>query len=366
MRVLLWSVNFWPNLGGLERITGELALAVRAAGWEVEVVAPDEPGRPAADVFEGIPVHRFPFHDHSLYLDLERVVALKCRLDQLKRRLRPHLVHVSGCGGSSLLFHHMTRRSGEPTLMTLHGIIPERDGPRESLAEKALREAQWVVCCSNWTRREACRRIPELEQHSSVVANSLPLRTRAPRGPYTEKQRNLLFVGRLSMEKGAHVAVEAMRLLPGWTLRIAGTGMEETSLCHQAQGLPVEFLGRLEPDQVLEEMSRARAVLVSSLTEGFGLVALEAASTGTPVIASSVGGLSEVIEADSTGLLVPPGCAAELAGAVQRLEKERGLADRLGLQAQRRVVSRFRWDVFVESYLGLYQRLAAAGAASGA
>ncbi|UGY13120.1 glycosyltransferase [Bradyrhizobium septentrionale] len=121
----------------------------------------------------------------------------------------------------------------------------------------------------------------------------------------------LLYVGRLSREKGVAVLLEAVAgtAVP---LRIAGEGPEAAALKARASG-NVTFLGAISREEVFAEMAKARALVVPSLWyEGFPMVVVEAFARGTPLIASEIGGLAEVVSDGGTGALVPPGDAAAL------------------------------------------------------
>ena len=138
--------------------------------------------------------------------------------------------------------------------------------------------------------------------------------------PTEGARRSMLFVGRLSPEKGLRVLVEAWQELPGIPLRIAGDGPLLDELRIDAPP-NVFFLGRLDSEQVLDEMRKARALLVPSLWyEGFPMTIVEAFSAGLPVIASRLGALAEIILPGKTGALFDAGSAAALAATVRTLD----------------------------------------------
>ena len=101
----------------------------------------------------------------------------------------------------------------------------------------------------------------------------------------------------------------------------------------------MRFLGQVAGAGAVLE--RATVVLVPSLGEGFGMVALEAMERGRAVVASAVGGLSEIVVAGETGLLVPPGDAAALAAAVVELARDPDRARTLGRAGRARAVEAF-------------------------
>jgi glycosyltransferase involved in cell wall biosynthesis len=124
-------------------------------------------------------------------------------------------------------------------------------------------------------------------------------------------RQGLLFVGRLSVEKGVGTLSQAVKLLPDARLRVAGEGSEIVLL----DGLGgVTHLGRLQTEAVRQEMNSAIALVVPSISyETFGLVIIEAFACATPVIASRIGALAELVQDGVSGLLFEPGNAADLA-----------------------------------------------------
>jgi glycosyltransferase involved in cell wall biosynthesis len=123
----------------------------------------------------------------------------------------------------------------------------------------------------------------------------------------------------------------------------AGRGVLDAGLKAVAQELGLEdsvrFLGYVSPVQGPIEQSAA--VLVPSLGEGFGMVALEAMERARPVIAADIGGLSDLVRHDRTGLLVPPAEAAPLAAALLELAQDPQRAAELGRAGRERMLERF-------------------------
>ena len=107
-------------------------------------------------------------------------------------------------------------------------------------------------------------------------------------------------------------------------------------------------------DEVIQLYSHAAVFACPSVYEPFGLINLEAMACGTPVVASAVGGILEVVEDGRTGLLVPPGNADALATALRRVLDDRDLAARLGQAGRRRVEERFSWASVAERTAGVY------------
>jgi glycosyltransferase involved in cell wall biosynthesis len=127
----------------------------------------------------------------------------------------------------------------------------------------------------------------------------------------------LAFAGRLTPAKALDVAFAAVEQVGDVTLLVAGDGELREELERRA-GPRVRFLGALERDRVLELLAGADAALLSSSWENFPHVLVEALAAGTPVIATRVGGVPEIVEDGVNGLLVAPNDAAALAAAIRR------------------------------------------------
>jgi glycosyltransferase involved in cell wall biosynthesis len=204
----------------------------------------------------------------------------------------------------------------------------------------ALRRAAHVFCPSAYLRGIALRWGPE-PGRVSVLPNPAPTVPALPpkdelRAELDLDGRVLAFGGRLGRQKSLSVALEALSRVPEVTLAIAGDGPERPALERRVRELGLDgrarFLGSVERDAVLRLFRAADASLLTSSWENLPHAVLESLAVGTPVIATAVGGVPEVVRDGENGLLVPPEDADALARAVQRFfsetELRRGLAER--------------------------------------
>lgn len=165
----------------------------------------------------------------------------------------------------------------------------------------------------------------------------------SPHGP-------VLFLSRLSVEKGGQELIKAWSTLPigSRELWIAGTGPDEAFLKSQAASLPnVKFLGFLDEESQLKAWAECSfAVIPSIVPETFGMIVLEAWARQRPVVAYRIGALAETIQDSVNGLLVAPGNTLGLAQAIERLCKNPEEARQMGLAGERRlkqVYARANW-----------------------
>jgi glycosyltransferase involved in cell wall biosynthesis len=150
-----------------------------------------------------------------------------------------------------------------------------------------------------------------------------------------------VFVGRLTEQKGLPVALAALRQVAEARLVVVGDGPERGRLDELAGSLGVgdrvTFTGSLQRGDVLRYLAGARAAVLPSLWENLPHSAVEALSVGTPVLASAVGGVPEVVHDGDNGLLVPPGDPDALAAGLERLLRDDALRDRLAAAARQSV-----------------------------
>lgn len=170
-------------------------------------------------------------------------------------------------------------------------------------------------------------------------------------------------LGRMAPVKGFKFLLEAVagarqQGLPLYLL-LAGTGPELNELKQQAEtlgiGEEVKFLGLLENPALLYQ--EIEIFVLSSLQEAFPVVVLEAMSSGCPIIATKVGGVSEILRNNETALLVHPGSVGDLTSALTNVVGDAALRDRLASSAFRDVQNRFALSNMIENHQRLYKDL---------
>jgi glycogen(starch) synthase len=178
----------------------------------------------------------------------------------------------------------------------------------------------------------------------------------AARWPFARRHAHpgpahLVFLGRLEYEKGVHDLIAALprirRTHPGTRLTIAGTGTQRQWLIEQARKHKVlkaiSFAGHLDHEGLVALLHAADAAVLPSHYEPFGIVALEAAATGIPLITSNVGGLGEAVINETTGMSFPPRDITSLATAVRAVLDDPQFAQRMAVAARERLTSDFDW-----------------------
>jgi glycosyltransferase involved in cell wall biosynthesis len=268
---------------------------------------------------------------------------------------------------------------GRPLVISLHGsdvYVAERHGLVGAAARAAFRRAQWVTACSDDLSRRAVALGANPETIETVPYGVDPARF-TPSADIRGRVRAELRVGdaplvfsagRLVSKKGFEYLIDATAFLatqfPGIRLVIAGDGDLRNALERRAHALgsAVILLGSRTQDDVGRLAAGADVVAVPSVHDSHGNVdglpnfALEAMATGTPVVATRVGGLPDAIEDGVTGRLVPERDARALVDAIGSLLANPKRARSMGDLARAAVIRQFGWDRVAERFELAYER----------
>jgi len=341
---------------------------------------------PADSVIGGVRVVRVP-HDPPL-VPMDDLLAWTMALDHALTRAalaigstwQPDVVH-----GHDWLVAHTGATLKEawavPLVATVHATEAGRhQGWLPGPLNQAINSLEWwltyearrVITCSDAMRWEVTRLFELPAGKVDVIPNgvetsrwqSSDAAVRAARSRWGGDGPLLLFSGRLEYEKGVHTILDAMRALrrrhPGLRLVVAGRGSQEDALRARARrlrlGRSVCFVGWLGDEDLSAMAAAADLALVPSLYEPFGLVALEAAAAGTPVVAADRGGLGEVVRGSRLGLTVPSQDPVALADAVTSLLDDQVLARRIGRSARAAVESAYAWPVVASATVRVYEQ----------
>lgn len=296
--ILIYTPFFYPSVGGLERVTDTLATAFSELGHDVTVIT---------DTLA-----------NSDYLDRKyKIIRRPSKLKTLKlvkmadvfihnsislRYIWPLLIYKR----KWVVVHHMTL-----TAPGFKGIVT-------NFAKKILVKFATGIAVSK-----------SISEHyndgSIVIPNPIDLDS-FNLAEKIEKDRDVVFLGRLLHDKGCHILLEALAILErsnfSLNATIIGDGKEKTKLEALSKSLliqnKVKFLGYLSGKELINEISRHQIMVVPSIwPEPFGVVALEGLACGCKVIASDIGGLRDAVGV--CGELIEPGNAVALANALRNI-----------------------------------------------
>jgi len=172
----------------------------------------------------------------------------------------------------------------------------------------------------------------------------------------------ILYVSRMSYRKGPHVLLNAFSQIKDATLVMAGNGELSPFLKAQAKFLGIEdrvrFLGYVPTKELPKIFGMADIFVLPSITaEAFGIVILEAMASGVPIIATTVGGIPEVIKESESGLLVPPSNELELKNAIEKLLNDESLRKWLGQNGRKAVEEKYSWDNVIKEIEKAYEEV---------
>jgi glycosyltransferase involved in cell wall biosynthesis len=283
-------------------------------------------------------------------------VAAAPRLAAVVREFRPDVVHAHNvraglAAGLAVRLSPARSRRRPALLTTLHGLAPA-DYPA---AARLLRLGGTVVACApaiGAALLEAGFPAGRLK----VITNGV--RVRAPSAPELAAARRrygigrrplVVGIGRLVAQKAWPTLIEAARHIDAADVLVAGDGPLRSKL-EAAAGARTRFVGHVDQPAALVAM--ARCVVSTSAWEGLPLALLEALTLGAPVVATSVGGITDLVPPDAA-MLVPPGDPVAVAAAVNRVLAEPALADRLS-HAARAASAAWTLDGMLAAYRECY------------
>ena len=390
VRILHLSWEYPPLVyGGLGRHVAALTRAQADAGNEVTVLTQTEKDV-GVEESDGIRVIRVQRQGPKLTFggdDIPRWVdgleaALIEAAGELADHYRPDVIHAhdwmmtKSARFARQVFHC-------PLVVTIHATeVGRHQGwlPNEVSGELNSREwilsnsANRVIACSAAMKREIGHLFDLPDNQIDVIPNGIDLSTwqldpadrEAARKKYANTGPLIVQTGRLEWEKGVDILLAAVPQLrvhfPGLRVVIAGRGTMAGDFRLRATEAEiddcVEFLGWMPDNELRGLIAAADAVVVPSRYEPFGLVALEAAALGSPVVVSETGGLGEIADEGRVALTFAAGDEVGLAAAVRStIEDKKGTKQRIA-NARERLVGRYGWDRVAELTSEVYQAAA--------
>ena len=383
------------SAGGMSIVLQDLSIALSELGVEVDIYAPEH-GPCDPEFFLDDP----RFYDEagilwrSVYLKPPRLIHLDA--EDFSRSLLRHRLSDDDSGGASydLVHSHywrsaeaglrLARQLGAPHVFTYHTIaeVKERAGgapetPERKQAELlAVRESDAVV---TFTREEAQSLVELLgldPRRARTVRMGVDLGIFTPQSVRWRRsnrarmdigldERVMLFVGRVEPFKGPDMLVRALaHMRTPDPLRLVVVGGEESSFewladIARAHGVArrLDWRGPVPHEALSVCYGAADICVVPSRHETFGLVALEAMASCTPVAASNVGGLRTIVQDGKTGVLFEPGDPRVIAQTLDGLFADPARLRRMGSAARRRARA-FSWEESADRVLSVYESLA--------
>jgi len=268
-----------------------------------------------------------------------------------------------------------------PLVSTIHATEFGRNQGIHNDVQRHINQAEWsltyeswkVIGCSKYMAKEIAQVFQLPADKIRIIANGVEVKNVKPpivdpgfhnryAVPY---EKIVYFVGRLVPEKGVQILIEAIPKIleqcPHTKFVISGKGPYEEHLKHMSQSLGVNekvlFTGFTDDHTRNMLFAASSAAVFPSLYEPFGIVALEAMATRTPVIVSEIGGLAEVVEHETDGLKVYAGNVESLATNIIRILKDEALAQRISQAAWGKVNSVYNWGVIAADTIKVFKEV---------
>jgi len=393
MRILMLSWEYPPVVvGGLGRHVHALARKLGEQGHDVVVLCRQPTGSDAATnptsdfASDGVRVIRIAEDPPHLVFERD-LVAWTLAMGhgmvreglRLLRTWQPDVVHAHDW----LVTHPavaLSEAAEVPLVATIHATEAGRhSGWLSQPLNQQVHSVEWwlanradsLITCSAAMRAEVTHLFDVDPDTITVLHNGIePRRWRVrPTDVAAARERHgaadaplLLFFGRLEWEKGVQDLIAGLarirRSHPGARLVVAGTGSHDQWLADQARKhrvlRAVEFAGHLSDRELAAVLSAADAVVLPSRYEPFGIVALEAAAAGTPLVASTAGGLGEVVVDGKTGSSFAPADVDGLTAAVRGVLNDPDAAQRRARAAKARLGTDFDWGRIAEGTVAVY------------
>ncbi len=331
---------------------------------------PAVPGR-------GKGIYHFAAFAGRLPLALYRLVTYLRR-----ENVRAINIHYPTIGAASLLLARSLADSNVPVVLSFHGsdlkAVHEAGPLHRRIWTGIIARCDAVVACSRALADEIAHCFPDVGRKLHVVHNGVDgaacreAHASAALPSELRDRRFIACVATFEEKKGQDVLLAGFRTVaravPALCLALVGrSGPTLDSLRAAAADEALDGRVFLFPDHdhagTLAVMAAADLLVLPSRQEPFGIVILEAASLGIPVVASRVGGIPEIIEDRRSGILVPPDDVAALRDAILAMLRDPGLARRYAARLRAAAEARFTWRQATERYLALFSLVRRRGTA---
>jgi glycosyltransferase involved in cell wall biosynthesis len=386
MKICHITWEYPPRIvGGIARHVEDLAKALAKLGHEVSVVTLEFPGASSYEELDGVKIYRAPTeigHPHFLTWALLFNTSIEKRLADIGEDFDVLHVHDWLTAPSGISAKHFLRR---PLVATLHSTEYGRS-TLQSIDSFTIDSWEWwttyeankVIVTTYSMRHEVCGHFHAPWEKVWIIPNAVDVskfqvsvdrnavRARYNVGP---NEKLVLYVGRLVPQKGVEFLIQAVPRIDGRfgdaKFVIVGDGWLRghlEALANQmGQRWRINFTGFIPDSELIALMRSADVLIIPSVYEPFGIVALEGMAAGVPVVASQVGGLAEVVEHDKTGEYVYMRNPESIAWGVERVLSNPAHAAWLVKNGREAVERVYSWEAVAKKTTELYEDVVKGG-----
>ncbi len=385
MKIGTLTWEFPPRVvGGIARHCEGLAKALVKQSHEVYLFTLDFPGSPNYEDMDGVKVYRASTelgHPNFLTWVLLFNHFLSKRMADITSSVDFDVMHVHDwlAAFSGISFKHYLKK---PMVLTVHstevgraqGLHSPDSFSIDGIEWWAMYEADRVIVCSHSMKNEVCNHFNLPRDKVDVIPNAIdPTAYQTCSDPGDVRQRYgigygerlVLCVGRLVPQKGIEYFIRAIPNLsksyPEAKYIIVGEGWSRDILEERARASghsdKIKFTGFASDNEVIDLMNSADVLVVPSIYEPFGIVALEGMASGVPVVASRVDGLAEIIEHDKTGVFVYPRSPDSIAWGISHVLSDPKHARRLTRNAKEILHKAYSWEAVAMKTVEVYRKV---------
>ncbi len=364
------GITCYPTFGGSGILATRLGVELARRGHEVHFITYERPVAIHGEDQENVSVHLVSVVEYPLFKYPPYTIALGSEMFRVSEQQDLDLIHVHYAIPHATAAYMSKKMTGRPYVVTLHGsdvTILGSDPSYMPVNTHSIEGADAVTAVSRYLVEEARERLG-IKREIRVIPNFVDAEEFSP-APFeaTERERDrdivVVHISNFRPVKRIQDLVNAMKILvkrvPGARLILVGDGPERHRIERLVDRLHLKpnvlFTGYRSDVSNLIKCSDV--VVICSETENSPLTLLEGMSCGLPVIATSVGGIPEIVEDGVNGLLVPPKYPEAIAEKILELNIDRELRVRLGVAARRTVLERYTAEKVVGQYVDVYEAM---------
>lgn len=373
LHICMISRDFPPVAGGIGYYVHNLSKKLVERGHRVTVITQGSMSKTRMEMLDGIEVFRapffplYPFHIqiHGFFVDsLFRKLEPKLTLVHLHTPMPPPIetslpvmttVHTSMKADAR--YHEVIDLSSLAERLQSMFVYPRME-------LKLLRASMKITAVSQSVAKELKEYGLDV-QEITVVGNGVDEKTFVPLRNRNCTEKYVLFTGFLKPRKGLFDLIECAeyvcRVYSDVNFVICGTGpfLRKLEQEIRSKGLHkrILLLGYVNRNKLIQTFQNATVQVLPSHYEGLPTVLLEAMSCGVPVVATDIGGNSDVISSGVNGFLVPPKCPEEMAKIVMRLIDDASLRENIGRAARKTIEKYYTWDKIADNILKCYENM---------
>ncbi|MEM2384012.1 MAG: glycosyltransferase family 4 protein [Candidatus Bathyarchaeia archaeon] len=384
MNICMITWEYPPRIvGGISRHCEGLTREIAKKGHTVHIFTLEFPGAPSYEEWGGVKIHRVPIelgHPNFITWVLLFNHFIEKKIADISKHERFNLIHAHDwlVAPASIASKHYLR---VPLVLTMHSTEVGRAQGLHSPDSFLIDGFEWwltyeskrVIVTSNAMKSEIKGHFRLPSEKIDVIPNGIDIakyevsvdrESVKRRFGIDPSERIVLFIGRLVPQKGVEYLIMAAPKIierhPEARIVIIGNGWIKDNLWNLAHSTgclhKITFLGFLSDQDVIDLTLSSDVLVIPSVYEPFGIVALEGMAAGIPVVASSVGGLAEIIEHDKTGFLAYKENPDSIAWGVNKILSDHGYAHWLVQNAKRKVHEVYSWEAVARRTIEVYEK----------